>query len=67
LHALFQPASNLVFGFDFSATAFMGSKGLAQPLHQYCRNQALEEGVRDCALAGGGSLRLRHSPRHTER
>ena len=26
MHALFQPASNLVFGFDFSATAFVGSK-----------------------------------------
>jgi len=67
VHALFQPASNLVVGFDFSATAFVGSKGIAQPPHRYCRSQALEEGVRDCMLAGGGALRLRHSPRHTER
>jgi hypothetical protein len=67
VHALFQPARNLVFGFDFSATAFMGSKGLAQPSHQYCRSQALEQGVRDCTLVGGGALLLRHSPRHTER
>jgi len=29
VHALSQPASNLVFGFDFSATAFVGSKGIA--------------------------------------
>ena len=69
MHALFQPASNLVFGFDFSATAFkfMGSKGLAQSALRYCRSQALEEGIRDCTLAGEGALRLRHSPRHTER
>ena len=33
VHVLFQPARNHVFGFDFSATAFMGSKGLAQPPH----------------------------------
>ena len=31
MHALFQPARNLVFGFDFSATAFVGSNGIAQP------------------------------------
>ena len=29
VHALSQPASNLVFGFDVSATAFVGSKGIA--------------------------------------
>jgi len=43
VHALFQPLINLVFGFDFSATAFMGLKGIAQPQHQYCRSQALVE------------------------
>jgi len=45
VHALFQSASNLVFGFDLSSTALKGSKGIAQPPHRYCRSQALEKKV----------------------
>jgi len=55
VHAFFQPASNHVF-YDFSATDFEGSKGIAQPPHRYCRSQALEEGVGDCILVGRGAL-----------
>ena len=51
MHVLVQPASNLIFGFDFSATAFIRSKDIAHPHHWWCRSQALEEGVRDCMLA----------------
>jgi len=51
VHALLRSASNLVFGFDFSATALKGSKGIAQPTHRYYRSQALEEGGRNCMLA----------------
>jgi len=50
-------SSDLIF--QLGPTAFVGSKGIAQPPHQYYRSQALEEGVRDCMLVGGGALRLR--------